>query len=778
MPYSRVDLPYLGYTDSLPFRQAAQGYTSDCDNVLPYDSFDNRKRLGTRPGFIQIANAGAKVQGSVATESFVQTGGTTAVLRRRFVYCVGGAFYVTDLSGDPVSVKQVARETDSSGVVTNPFNAGYVRNSVASSDHPLNAGRTDFAKAEASAVERSPDLNVADVVLNTTADVEMVAFRHAGLRDESSVATTSGTALSIPTAEPHDYVYATDGDKYVKIDMSSEVPEVSQWIGPYSTVKGVKFGNTNFASLIAKFNSRLALSGVKSNPTNFFLSAINDPYDWIPSSGSTVSVDALAGSSGTKFGEIGDNIKALIPVGSSGLLFGCQNSMSILTNDPVFSDAQIRQVSRSVGCLGPRAFTKVGEMGVLIASSQGVFGIDPNTFDIERGSRLTRDKLDRLFAQTDFEDTNVVMGYDDSRSLAFLCITRTDDSTASRIYAYNLDTGGWWPWRIEASTMRAVNNIVPFQPVNGTRSTPWFSTDSGVILTIPEQVVRSTDGSILESTSFTSTHAPTAAAVNITSQLQVGPINGDPSRRVLLKEVRCILGDQVERDSSGNILTPDTTNGPFLEVLHGDTAQEAVGYITGFKVVKSNSVTLDAKTDSAFEGVSTIDGGSDAAPTTSGTKIFLWGGFAESVDGTYTPATGDTLLNDTTFTGPGLWVFKRNSDGKWEFTHGDALYGVQAADSDWYITTSAVDGLPTTVDINTKLFGSTSNVEATLSSTSFPTRTVSDKKALSRGRDSANRYRIRASDLFLSINGVGRSFAIEDISVDVEDGGPFRSSVQ
>ena len=67
--------------------------------------------------------------------------------------------------------------------------------------------------------------------------------------------------------------------------------------------------------------------------------------------------------------------------------------MVILTNDPVFPDATVRRVSGSIGCLGPRAFANVGEMGVLIASPQGVFGVDPNSFDVEKGSRVSKDKL-------------------------------------------------------------------------------------------------------------------------------------------------------------------------------------------------------------------------------------------------------------------------------------------------------------------------------------------------------------------------------------------------
>ena len=68
-------------------------------NVFPYDSFDGRRRIGTRPGFVQIGDAGGdtnkKIQGCAAVEAFVNKGVSGVILKRRFVYCVGGAFFAT-----------------------------------------------------------------------------------------------------------------------------------------------------------------------------------------------------------------------------------------------------------------------------------------------------------------------------------------------------------------------------------------------------------------------------------------------------------------------------------------------------------------------------------------------------------------------------------------------------------------------------------------------------------------------------------------------------------
>ena len=68
--------------------------------------------------------------------------------------------------------------------------------------------------------------------------------------------------------------------------------------------------------------------------------------------------------------------------------------------------------------------------------------------------------------------------------------------------------------------MRGVNNIVLFD-LSGTRPTPWFTTNSGHIFTMPEQVVKSQDG-VLTSTTFDASASlipPTSTATsNSTNQ--------------------------------------------------------------------------------------------------------------------------------------------------------------------------------------------------------------------------------------------------------------------
>lgn len=877
MPYSRLPIPVQGLTDSLSFRQAAEGFTKRCKNVFPFDAFDNRRRVGTRQGFLQIGKvpgATAEIQGMATSESLVDKG-SEQVVKRQLIYVALGKVYVTDLSGDPVEADAV------SATGNNAFNANYDSESTDPRDQPRDSNNKKTAEAIPNAVG-------GDQIFATDASVEIITFRHVGRRDEDAngadsavgtikftnipgdgetiaivdntpgttavsvtytatttgshvngsnspnffrganateaaanlkaaieatnkgghnkVGASNGTTLHIATSsdggtnnkltltqkfggsrgnttitsglanctvtdftggtddEPHQYAYMTDGVRYVKVDLSANPPVVSQWIGPYKTVKADFAGTTYFAPLVQRHGARLVMAGLKPAGSNWFLSKINDPFDWTPGAGVSVGVEAVAGSSGTTFGQIGDNIKALIPVGTNSLVFGCTNSMTMLTGDPAFSDVKFRQVSRTVGVLGPRSFTPVNEMSTLVASSEGVFGIDPNTFDIERGARVSKDRLDNLFSRLDFENTNVVMGYDDARSVALMFITKTDDPTSSEIFALDMSNGGWWQWQIANTDMRGVQAVVSFRPVEGDRSTPWLGTKNGHLLAQPEGIVLHQDGGVDSTSSFSSTHPPdttAGVATDFDSEVVIGPINSDPSRRIMLKDVRVLLGEKSEADAD----TLET--GPFMSLLFGDTAQNAIGFVSGGALTTTTTL-IDAGGAATYTPTETFDGGDENGGSDTYTAT-LWGGRAIDADGTYTPTTTGTLLNNTTFSGPGNWTLSRNSgggsdDGKWELKYSGAVY---------YQTTNAVSGLPTTIPLDTDFVGT--GEEASLTTTGFAGAQSTSNVQLARGRSTAKRSRTRASDIFVKIGANSRAWALEDVSVDVEDGGPVRS---
>lgn len=685
----------------------------------------------------------------------------TVVLTLSGVMNVNDTFTLTDTAG-PVGA---------SGQVTKTYTAKAAEGATATNqEFEIGASPSATATNIANMVNSSNGHN-GTIIAEASGATVTFTQRVAGLAGNTTVAETSSEA-SFGTATftggedtaPHNYVYMTDGTKYVKVDVSQSPAIVSQWIGPYKTVQASQGGAVFRAKLVQKFGARLVLAGVDPTPTNWFLSKITDPFDWTPGAGTTAGVEALAGTAGTKFGTVGDNIKALIPVGTNSLVFGCTSSLVMLTGDPAFDNVVFRQISRTVGVLGPRAFTPINEMSSLIASTEGVFAIDPNTFDIEKGARITKDRLDNLFSRLDFENTSIVMGYDDARSTALMCVTKTDDASSSEIFALDMSNGGWWLWQLANSSMRGVRSVVAFRPVDGDRTAPLLGTESGHLLSQPESFIQHQDGGVLSSTAFSSVHPPVADAVDFDSEVLMGPINADPSRRVLLKDTRVLLGEKSESDAD------TVTTGPFLSILSGDTAQEAIGFASGFTLATTD-VSIDGgdeaggtdAQDTSLLGVA-CDGGDEAGGTDAQSDGTVFGGVAGEPDGQYTPQSTGTLINDTIFAGPGGYTVSRNANGQWEIKEGGVVY---------FRTSTLVSGTPSTIQYLSGLLPT--SVVATITGSQFRDAQATPNVLLSRGRSTAKRTRIRASDVFVKIGAASRAWALEDLSVDVEDGGPVRS---
>ena len=196
--------------------------------------------------------------------------------------------------------------------------------------------------------------------------------------DLTNVAVSGNAFTGGTDDEAHDFVYMTDGKRYVKVDMSSTRQSCLNGLA-YKTVSNSLAAAISLADgtvqLPCCFTGMTLLPPTGSSPPS--LNCLTDSFCW-----HYVARRRGCGSTGTKFGETGDNIKALIPVGSATFCWLARTLWSFLPTTRCFlmppsAGSVVRLVS------WPRAFANVGEMGVLIASPQGVFGVGL-TADVEK----------------------------------------------------------------------------------------------------------------------------------------------------------------------------------------------------------------------------------------------------------------------------------------------------------------------------------------------------------------------------------------------------------
>lgn len=561
--------------------------------------------------------------------------------------------------------------------------------------------------------------------------------------------------------------YLVNGRWYYRIDLSAQTPEIEDWTateGPdvhvaSSSIAAGTFGHG--ATLIAEFGARLVLAGLLEAPTNWFMSSVGDPDDWAPVYDAGATAGGLSGDGADEYGVVAEPITAIGPLGSSGFLIGTTGSLSHLTGDPQFSDTRMVTVSRAVGVVGPRAMCPGPEKTVYVCSTDGVYRVAPNTYGLDRGDRLTADRLDGFFSNTDFLDLDPVLAYDDHQHILWLFANRTDEPALSLHYVMDATTGSWWPQRLMDDRMPVVTSTAKFRPLSGERPVLWCA-GLARIATQPPTGVYPRDGMSLPGSPYNLPEEGDEGHEFVASIL-MGPFNMEAGERVLLRDVRVILG----ADRQADVLTDETGLGPQLTVIAGASAQEAVGE-SGDLVVDWEARRIhDGGMAGTVSWDDSVDGGAADNSGSPPTDTAI-GGFAYPVTGRYSPQSTALPGSQSAYAGPGEYLIERNpGDGRWDLTGPDGL-GSRLT----YFRTAVPAVSPSGQYANEQGYAAQSILDAR--SAGFANREVVAERVLRRGMNNALRMRVRASDIYLGIEATGRTWSLEDMSVDIVPGGRVR----
>ena len=382
------------------------------------------------------------------------------------------------------------------------------------------------------------------------------------------------------------YAYLATGRQYYKVDLSVTTPVIEEWTN-YNGAGGMPtdtYGNK--CNLIARFGARIAMSGISSSRNNWFMSKIGDAEDWTPTAGNTS--DAQAGDSSTDFGVLGEPITAMFPFGESGLMMAGRGSLTFLTADPVVSGAQMVRMSNGVGVMGPDAWCQGPEKTCYVASGDGVYLIQPNQFNIQRGQSVTTGRLDAFFTGINPSEIDLHLAYDPPRGTIVMYVNREDDPDNSIHYIHHIATQSWWTFKVTDARVDVVRATCLYSPISGEREGLWIGCKSGRIATQPNSGVVAYDGgahaSPLKATSNNSPNTDTKVAFS--SRLAWSPINsGLTNERLLLTELDVLLDRHTVTATDGI-----TAAGPTLNLYGAETAQTLSGISGDIKVTQTELV--------------------------------------------------------------------------------------------------------------------------------------------------------------------------------------------
>lgn len=709
MPYQPVAIPYRGLNIDSGYSALPPGFTSSCLNVLPYDAFKGKLRIGQRRPLLAAIECNdtsplaiREIQNIVRADAYV-----SGTLTQRSIIVAGGEVFILD----------------------------------AGNSNPIKCSRG------------------AGIGL-------MAQTGHIG-------AAVFGQ-----------FCYFCDGTHYRKVDItSSGTPAVVDWTaaqGPYNHVRTGSNPNFKYATLLCRFGARLALAGLVDAPNTWFLSKLNDPDNWTPAAASNTN-EAVAGASSTRFGAPGEPIVSLMPVGESGLMLGCRRSLVYLTADPVLTDARMIEMSRTVGVVSTRAWTTADSQSLYVMSQDGLYRIQPNEFQVTQAGRISGNRLDSFFQNQAITNLNCCLGYDAESQNVYVVLSRLDIAEASRHLVYNQPTDSFWVWQTGWSDFRAPTCCGEFPTGASRGSLLAFGSDTGYVGWFDKQLTSGVDGQAATGFKGLGINLTAADAVTnkIVSNLMLGPVTSEALTEVMLRDVRVELTmDETTED-------PDFAGkltGPFIDVLSGQTAEEAIGEnILSVRVTYSPdfpAVTVDAGTAPVFTPDHTYDGGTHNQNwnTTTDRALDL---FYEQTIGEFSYLTTDTLIQD-----PALRTYANNKHRIYNSgTTASPIWQVQHTRGT-PVTLMLRDDTAANTSVDTPggtyLYHSPEKAggfalpdgivspQVIVSSGTYSNTNAAQLAELDIGRNDAIRCRIRDQAIYLRLRSLGVPWALERMSVLVD----------
>lgn len=315
------------------------------------------------------------------------------------------------------------------------------------------SGLEKYSSAQVSGTNRVQDItHVVYASTATTSDtsvavraIKLLAVSNGNVRvmtTTTSSAPTGATALSATTpvifsAQLFGVVYYVDGAIYRKYTASTDT--MATWTSSNGGTLPTNGGNT--ARLIELWRGRLVLSGVKSDPHNWFMSEQGDALDYNYSPTTPNEQQAVAGNN-SPAGLIGDIINGIIPYNDDILIFLGDHTVWQMTGDPA-SEGRIDNLSDVIGGAWGRAWCRTPDGTIYFLGNRGgIYKLVPDSKPEKITAGPINDRMQRFVGSTFIAR----MAYNDDEIGIYLWVTDLAGNVVTNYY-YDLRQDGWFPHR-------------------------------------------------------------------------------------------------------------------------------------------------------------------------------------------------------------------------------------------------------------------------------------------------------------------------------------------
>lgn len=286
--------------------------------------------------------------------------------------------------------------------------------------------------------------------------------------DQLVLATNGAGALSQTTiditgqeapASPNDafptrrFVYFCDGVNYKRVNVNEQI--VESWtafngtdVVNNETIDGSLPVGTEGESckFVTIYRGRLVLWGLRTDPQNWFMSAVMDPRNWDYSPPTARATQAVAGNA-SDAGKLGDILLACCPYSDDNMILGGDHTLWIMRGDPA-AGGGIDSISYQTGIVGAEAFARDEAGNLYFFGSNGIYRVAGGDAQPEL---ITSGRLDRRFSSVDLAVNRIRLLWNSRLQGLHVFITPLTQGTSTHYY-WDRRTDSWWVDRFPDAT--------------------------------------------------------------------------------------------------------------------------------------------------------------------------------------------------------------------------------------------------------------------------------------------------------------------------------------
>ena len=188
--------------------------------------------------------------------------------------------------------------------------------------------------------------------------------------------------------------------------------------------------------VIAVYRGRMVLANQETAPHLIYYSRTLDPLDFDYAADDASA--AVAGQSSAA-GQIGEEIRALIPWRDDYLVIGCPYSLWVLRGDPV--GGTMTNLSYEVGMVDFRAWCQLPDGALIFMARDGLYALPSGATTAPEA--LSRKTLPQDLIDADPTTHQITMGWDAGERVVHIFQTTLETRTGKH-WAFHLDTGSFW----------------------------------------------------------------------------------------------------------------------------------------------------------------------------------------------------------------------------------------------------------------------------------------------------------------------------------------------